>query len=537
MALFEQSGPHLINTYTADPYLRALLKEYTTSDCFSSWQDALERMGEISAKVLYPLQQADRLNEPELIQWSPWGERIDQITLTPLWAKAEQIAVEEGLVALPYEKAYGESSRLLQFALVYLFTPSSDIYSCPLAMTDGAATTLIQSGNSALIDHALPHLMSRDPKTFWSSGQWMTELPGGSDVSRTETIARQVKGQWQLWGRKWFTSATTSQMALALARPEGNAEGSKGLALFYIEPRDSQGKLQHIAVNRLKDKLGTRKVPTAELMLTGTPAQLVGEVSHGVRHIAPMLNITRTWNAVSAISLMRRGLQLAWDYAAKREAFGDALINKPLHRETLLQQEALFAGAFCFTFACVRLLGKLENKTATAQEQRQLRLFIPLLKLTTGKQVVQVMSEVMESFGGSGYIEDTGIPQLLRDAHVLPIWEGTTNVLSLDSLHVLLKSGHLELEHWLSATHLQAHGASYEKGRAHVQSALNIVKSQQEQPESLEAQARKIALKFSQGLALIYFSDFAKQIPELDFAKGSRFPLTLKTDALLAYLL
>lgn len=536
MNLFKQSGPHLSNTYAADPYLSDLLKQSSSSEHFSMWQAPLQRMGEISAKVLYPLQQADRLNEPELTQWSPWGERIDEITLTPLWVKAEQVAVEEGLVALPYEKAYGECSRTLQFALVYLFTPSSDIYSCPLAMSDGAATSLIQSKNASLINHALPHLISRDPHKFWTSGQWMTELPGGSDVSRTETMARQVKGEWQLWGRKWFTSATTSQMALALARPEGNPEGSKGLALFYIEPRDPQGKLQHITVNRLKDKLGTRKVPTAELMLTGAPAQLVAGTSHGVRHIAPMLTITRTWNAVSAIGLMRRGLQLAWDYASQRQAFGDFLINKPLHRETLLQQEAVFIGAFCFTFACVRLLGKLENDTATVQEQQQLRLFVPLLKLMTGKQAVQVLSEVMESFGGAGYIEDTGIPQLVRDAHVLPIWEGTTNVLSLDSLHVLLKSEHLELEHWLNATHLKAHGLGYEKGRTLIQNALATIKSLQQQTDALEAQARKVAWQFAQGLALIYASDFAAHTPELTFASDSRFPLTLSTASLLSRL-
>lgn len=537
MALFEQSGPHLSNTYTADPYLSARLKQSTSFEHFSAWKNPLKRMGEISASVLYPLQQADRLNEPQLTPWSAWGERIDEITLTPLWVKAEQVAVEEGLVALPYENTYGEVTRLLQFALVYLFTPSSDMYSCPLAMSDGAATTLIQSKNTSLIEQALPHLISRDPHTFWTSGQWMTELPGGSDVSRTETIACEVKGEWQLWGRKWFTSATTSQMALALARPENNPDGSKGLALFYVQTRDSQGKLKKITINRLKDKLGTRKLPTAELMLNGTPAQLVAGLSHGVRQIAPMLNITRTWNAVSAIGLMRRGLQLAWDYATKRQAFGDVLINKPLHRETLLQQEAIFASAFCFTFGCVHLLGKQENKTATVQEQRQLRLFIPLLKLLTGKQVVQVLSEVMESFGGAGYIEDTGIPQLVRDAHVLPIWEGTTNVLSLDSLHVLLKSGHLEIAQWLSIAHLKAQGPGYEKGRDLIQNALEIVKSLQHQPDQLEAQARKLALQFAQGLAFIYVSDFAVQTPELTFAGDSIFPVTLSTEALLTRLL
>lgn len=533
MQLFEQTGPHLENTYQGDPYLKALLSQQVPPAMFSTWQAPLERMGELSGGALYTLQQADRLNEPELTQWSPWGERIDHIALTPLWQAAEKVAAEEGLVALPYEKQYGAFSRVLQFALVYLFTPSSDIYSCPLAMTDGAATTLLQSGNQPLVDRALPHLTSRDPAQFWTSGQWMTELPGGSDVSRTETTARPTETGWQLQGRKWFTSATTSQMALALARPEGNPDGSKGLALFYLEPRDAQGKLQNIQVNRLKDKMGTRKVPTAELLLTGTPAQLVAGTTHGVKQITPMLNITRTWNAVSAIGLMRRGLHLAWDYATRRRAFGDVLIRKPLHRETLVNLEATFARAFCFTFACVQMLGKQENGAATPQEQEQLRLFVPLLKLSTGKQAVQVLSEVMESFGGAGYVEDTGIPQLLRDAQVLPIWEGTTNVLSLDSLHVLLKSGKGQLEDWLSTEHLHATGEAHEGGRQCIAQVLQRIQALKDQPEYLESQARTLAWDFALGLGQLYLADFAVACPELVFAANTDTPLTVTTAELL----
>ena len=149
----------------------------------------------------------------------------------------------------------------------------------------------------------------------------MTESTGGSDVGTAETIARQdERGEWRLYGRKWFTSATTSQMALVLARPEREAPlaGGKGLALFYVETRDEQGRLRNITVNRLKDKLGTRKVPTAELTLDGAPASLVLGANEGVRNMVPMLHLTRTWNSVIAAAFMRRGLALARDYARKR---------------------------------------------------------------------------------------------------------------------------------------------------------------------------------------------------------------------------
>src|SRR5678815_3554496 len=165
-----------------------------------------------------------------------------------------------------------------RFAIVHVLGPSLDVYSCPLAMTDGAARTLLASGDRALIDRYVPRLLSRDPATMWTSGQWMTERTGGSDVSQSETIARRDGDGWRLYGTKWFTSATTSEMALTLARPEGNAEGSRGLALFLVELRDADGRLRGIQVNRLNAKLGTRKVPTAALTLDGAPAVLVAQL-------------------------------------------------------------------------------------------------------------------------------------------------------------------------------------------------------------------------------------------------------------------
>src|SRR5215213_9003240 len=149
-------------------------------------------------------------------------------------------------------------------------------------MTDGAARVLTTSGNESLIKRVVPHLVSRDPGVFWTSGQWMTELTGGSDVGLSETVARRdSEGVWRLHGRKWFTSAAASQVALTLARPEGNQAGGRGLALFLVETRDAEGRLRGRQVNRLKDKLGTRKVPTAELTLYGAPAELVKGAAEG----------------------------------------------------------------------------------------------------------------------------------------------------------------------------------------------------------------------------------------------------------------
>lgn len=445
MAPFSQTPPVLGNQYHDDRVLRGLLQRLVPDDALSLMEPELSRLGALSGDSLYRLQQADYGREPRLTQWDPWGNRIDRIEVTPLWREAERLAAEYGLVATAYENRRGRFDRIHQFALVYLFSAASDIYSCPLAMTDGAVRVLLDAGNQSLIDRAVPHLTSRDPARFWTSGQWMTETPGGSDVARTETMARcDADGRWRLYGRKWFTSAINAHMALALARPEGNPAGGGGLALFYVETRDDDGLPRALEVLRLKDKLGTRKLPTAELLLKGTPAELVGEAAHGVRQIAPMLNVTRTWNAVSALSFMRRGIALARDYAAKRYAFGGPLAKKPLHQDTIAGLQAELEAAVHLVFLGVELLGRREHGEATETQDRLLRIITPVAKLLTGRQAVAVTSEVVEAFGGAGYIEDTGIPALLRDAQVLAIWEGTTNVLALDTLRAIDAVGGLE---------------------------------------------------------------------------------------------
>ncbi len=459
---FNQPPPRLGNQYGGDRVLRGYLRRVLPGDILAAIEPELDDMGRLAGDELYVSQLADRLNEPRHTPWDAWGNRIDLIELTPLWQRAQALAAERGLVAAAYERTHGRFSRIHQFALVYLFTASTDVYSCPLAMTDGAAKVLSVSGNDALAKLALPRLTDRNPETAWTSGQWMTESTGGSDVGVSETIAKAAKGghgdggarngKWRLYGRKWFTSAVGSQMALTLARPEGNPPGGKGLALFYLETHGADGSLNNIVVHRLKDKLGTRKVPTAELTLDGTVAQPVVGLDNGVRNIAPMLNVTRTWNSVSAVAYMRRGLALAADYAARRVAFGAPLSEKPLHVATLAGLQAEYEAGFHLTFAVVELLGREESGEIDAAQRNLLRLLTPVAKLVTGKQSVAVLSEVIESFGGAGYVEDTGIPRLLRDAQVFPIWEGTTNVLSLDVLRVLAGEGVFEALEVESAT-------------------------------------------------------------------------------------
>jgi acyl-CoA dehydrogenase len=494
MAFF-QEPPRLQNTFAEDPMLADYLDRVVPVQQRPGLLTQLHELGELAVEY-YGKSLADRRNEPVLTQWDAWGTRVDEIEVTPLWKQAQRLAARHGLVATGYDPALGSAARLHQFAAVAVLSASLDFYSCPLAMTDGAARTLLDSGHRELIDTYVSRLLSRDPDRMWTSGQWMTERTGGSDVSITETVARRDGETWRLYGTKWFTSATSAQMALTLARPEGNAEGSRGLALFLVETRDERGRLRNIAVNRLKDKLGTRKVPTAELTLDGTPAILVGELSNGVRAITPMLTVTRTWNAVGAVTAMRRSLALARDYARRRHAFGSTLIDKPLHVDTLAALEAEYAGAFLLAFRAVELLGLAEHGALSESERLLARALTPIAKLTTAKQAVSVTSEAIECCGGAGYVEDTGLPRLLADAQVLPIWEGTTNVLSVDTLRAIGKDAALaalrdEVMMHLAGVRDAGLAAPQRAAQQSIDHAISWMQDAMHSPAQLEAGARR----------------------------------------------
>lgn len=436
-AEFFQEPPTLGNQYFDDKILRNFLTRVLPREVLLDIEESLQRMGELAGGKLYELCRRHQRDEPQLIHFDPWGRRMDEIRLSPAWKELARLACEEGLVAAAYERAHGEFSRLHQFALIYLFSPSALSYSCPLAMTDGAAKTLLTIGNPELQRRIVPRLIHRDPNQAWTSGQWMTERIGGSDVGQTQTVARRSTEGWRLYGAKWFTSATTSDIALTLARPEGNPAGGKGLALFLVRQRDETGNLNGIRIHRLKNKLGTRVLPTAELTLEGALAEPVAGLTDGVRSITPMLNITRLWNAIDSAASMRRGLALARDYARKRVVFGAALSEKPLHLETLADLQTEFQSAFLFVFRAAELLGREESGKLDEGQKASLRLLLPVAKLVTARQAITAASEALECFGGAGYIEDTGLPALLRDAQVLSIWEGTTNVLALDALRAV----------------------------------------------------------------------------------------------------
>ena len=448
MAFF-QTAPPLRNTYRADLALREHLPRLLGEEVWEELDPQLDALGERAVDELEELAARAEREQPRLVSYDPWGRRVDRIEVSPAWTRLHEVAAELGLAAIPYEGAHGEAARIVQMALVHLYNPSSATYSCPVSMTDAAVRVLLDHAPVEVRDRVVPRLTSRAPDA-WTSGQWMTEKPGGSDVGRTETVARPLPdGGYALTGVKWFTSATTADCALALARtldPAGQAvEGSRGLGLYLVElvdPRDGRRQVgEQIRVRRLKDKLGTKSLPTAELDLDGAYALPIGDLHRGVKTITGMLNVTRLWNAYASVSGMARAVQLALAYAREREAFGARLVDQPLHRATVARMQVDYEGALALTARVAQVMGRVEAGTASPREATVLRGLLPVVKLLTAKDAVAVASEALEAFGGAGYIEDTGLPALLRNAQVLTIWEGTTNVLSLDLLRAAVRDG------------------------------------------------------------------------------------------------
>ncbi len=500
---FNQPPPRLGNQYDDDLPLRAMLQRLLPADVLTDVEPELREMGELAGGSLYAQQLREWDLEPRLVRWAPWGERIDRVETTPLWERARRLAAERGVLATAYERRHGSYARVHQYALAYLYIPSTEIFGCPLAMSDGAARTLLEHGTDrALVERAVARLTSRDPEEAWTSGQWMTESTGGSDVGTSESAARRAPdGTWRLWGRKWFVSAVTAEMALVLARPEGNGPGGDGLAVFYVETGARDGWTEGMRIERLKDKLGTRKLPTAEVWLEGMPARLLGEPARGTRTIATMLNVTRTWNAVTASAYMRRGVALARDYASRRRAFGTPLADKPLHLDALAWAQAEQYGALQLAFEVALRWGRIEAGEADDVDRAIARLLTPVAKLWTARQGVAVASECLEAFGGAGIVEDTGLPVLLRDTQIFAIWEGTTNVLSLDTLRALGRSA-APLEAFGAFVRECVAGADGEALAAAARTALELTEratvwlgdARRQGPEVLEGGARRFAV-------------------------------------------
>jgi putative acyl-CoA dehydrogenase len=529
---FLQHVPQLTDEFTDDQFLQDYLQAFMPEDVLADISPDLERFGKLVATDCIRWAREAETNPPKLTQFDALGRRVDDIKVSKGWLELERVAAEDGLVAIGYERKQGEHSRLYQFVKLYLYTASSAIYTCPLAMTDGAARLIELHGDEFLRKNAFPGLTSRDPKKFQTSGQWMTERTGGSDVSRSMTIAIPDGEHFALHGHKWFTSAITAHMAFTLASTEQPENGKRApLSLFYLPIRDEDGTLNHIEVEALKDKLGTKALPTAQLQLKGSKARMVGQKGRGVPTIATLFNITRIYNTVSAVSYMRRAYALTAAYGKERTAFGKKIGEHVLFKRTLRELEIAYQSSTLLALFLARLLGKEECGKATETDSALLRLLTPVAKLYTAKQAIASASEHIEAFGGLGYLEDSGIPSMLRDAQVLSIWEGTTNVLSLDMLRAMAKeNGFGAFREFAEKRLAEQKGGSPEQWHTigAKYKALCGFLSKLDTDEAREAAARDVAFFIAELTIAFLWAEFLGKNDREDYANAIDCHLTFK---------
>ena len=402
------------------------------------------------------------------------------------------------VVAMNYDSCFGEYTRLVQFARCHLWEGSCANTLCPAAMQDGAARLLqrhLTKKNDSMppiqrqvLQNAFDHLTSRDPTKTWTSGQWMTERTGGSDVSQTETAAtydpypeantapladideRTPLGPWSISGFKWFSSATDSQMTILLAKTSPD----KGVSAFFapirrynpslVSATGQKGgtELNGVTIQRLKSKFGTQSLPTAELELKGMRGWLIGEEGKGIQEISTILNITRVHTTVSSVGYLGRSLAIAKAFALVREAgVGKGrrlpLSSHPLHMRTLANLTVDYHAMMLLVFYALYILGLDEHRplgsALSATPMSKLapppHLVTPLLRVLSSlhksyvcENAVPAVYACMEALGGVGYLvnsesEHLNVARIFRDACVGAIWEGTTDVLAGDTVRAL----------------------------------------------------------------------------------------------------
>ena len=363
---------------------------------------------------------ADR-NEPVLRPYDRYGNRVDEVELDPSWFWLLHEGIRRGLHSMPWTEAR-PGAHAVRAANFLMFGENNLGVSCPISMTY-AVVPALRDGSAELAAEWEPRLTSTDPATAAIAGMAMTERQGGSDVRANLTRAIPAgDGEWELWGHKWFCSYPPCDVFLVLAQTteEGGAP-----SCFLVERGPG------MEFQRLKEKLGTRSLPSAEVEFRGIRARLVGEEGRGVPAIVRMVNHTRLDCLIGGAGSMRHGVREAVHHARHRTAFGARLVDQPAMANVLadlaLESEAATATA-------LRVARAYDDDTPDFR-----RLATAVEKYWVCKRAAAHAAESLECLGGNGYVEESGLPQLFRDAPLCGIWEGSGNVAALDVLRAIEK--------------------------------------------------------------------------------------------------
>jgi putative acyl-CoA dehydrogenase len=375
-------------------------------------------------------------HEPVLRTHDRYGHRIDEVEYHPVYHELMTVAVERGMHAAPWgdERPGAHVARAAKF---YLWGQVEGGHLCPISMTYAVVPALRHNADLAARFEPLLTATAYDPglrvpetKRGLTAGMSMTEKQGGSDVRANATRAvPQSDGSYLLTGHKWFTSAPMCDVFLVLAQAPG------GLSCFLLPRVLPDGTRNRMHLQRLKDKLGNRSNASSEVEYDGAVAYLVGEEGHGVRTIIQMVNMTRLDCVIAGAAGMRAGLVQAVHHATHRQAFGSYLVDTPLMRNVLAD---LTIESEAATTLAMRLAGATDRAVA-GDEQASVfrRLGLAVSKYWVCKRASAHAAEALECLGGNGYVEESGMPRLYREAPLISIWEGSGNVAALDVLRAM----------------------------------------------------------------------------------------------------
>ncbi len=404
--------------------------------------DELHRLGRLAGG-----EQAQRWGEeanrypPVLRTHDRYGHRVDEVDFHPAWHALLEVAVGAGLAGGCWADPR-PGAHVARAAGVLVWSTVEAGHICPVSMTYAAVPALRTTPELAkvfepLLTSRVYDFGLRPPATKRGllAGMGMTEKQGGSDVrTNTTTATPAADGSWRLRGHKWFTSAPMSDLFLILA------QAPAGLSCFLVPRVLPDGTRNPFHIQRLKDKLGNRSNASAEPEFDGTVGWLVGPEGRGIPTIIEMVALTRLDCALGSAAGMRAALIQAAHHARHRMAFGDRLIEKALMRNVLadlaLESEAALTLA-------VRVAGAVDRAVRDDEGERAARrLLTPLAKYWLGKRQPAMVAEALECLGGNGYVEDSGLPRLYREAPLNGIWEGAGNVTALDVLRALSREPH-----------------------------------------------------------------------------------------------
>jgi putative acyl-CoA dehydrogenase len=435
MASQANQPPPLVdyNLFHADAPLRESLEREG-----ASWaQELVEELGRLAGT-----QEAidwgfeANAHPPVLRTHDRFGERIDEVEFHPAWHELMKVAVGHGLHALPWREPR-PGAHAARAAAFYVWSQVEGGHGCPVSMTYAALPTLRKNASLAEQWEHLATTLDYDPglrpphtKKGVLFGMAMTERQGGSDVRANTTRAERSgeDGWYTLAGSKWFCSAPMCDAFLVLAQAPG------GLSSFLLPRVLPDGTRNQFHIQRLKDKLGNRSNASSEVDFDSARAVLVGEEGNGVRTIIEMVNHTRLDCVIGSASLMRQAVAQATHHTAHRSAFGRLLSEQPLMVNVLAD---LAVESEATTILMMRLAGAFDRAAGDAEEAHFRRIGVAVAKFWTCKRAIAVVAEALECHGGNGYVEESILPRLYREAPLNSIWEGSGNVNALDVLRAM----------------------------------------------------------------------------------------------------